>query len=164
MRIECSNIFNLEGLSLPIDAEFTFSKDAFCNVSGGDVKIHVKGEIRNATGIVTLKANAGFTLVTQCDRCAAELTKEMNVPMEHILVQQLNNEEHDEFLVVPDAVLLLDELVLADVLLQMPAKILCKEDCKGLCVQCGKNLNEGPCGCQKPIDPRLEALRQLLDN
>ena len=58
----------------------------------------------------------------------------------------------------------LDELVMSDLLLTLPMKHLCREDCKGLCAQCGKNLNEGDCGCiKKPVDPRLEALRKLLD-
>ena len=48
------------------------------------------------------------------------------------------------------------------VVLNMDMRILCREDCKGLCPQCGKNLNEGPCGCSKPIDPRLEKLKALL--
>ena len=51
----------------------------------------------------------------------------------------------------------------ADLVLELPLRYLCKPDCKGLCCRCGKNLNDGPCGCQKEIDPRLAALRQLLD-
>ncbi|MBR6901655.1 MAG: DUF177 domain-containing protein [Synergistaceae bacterium] len=44
----------------------------------------------------------------------------------------------------------------------LPTKILCKEDCKGLCPNCGKDLNEGPCSCEiESIDPRLEALRNF---
>ena len=38
-----------------------------------------------------------------------------------------------------------------------------EEDCKGLCSTCGKNLNLGPCGCRKQIDPRFAVLEQLLD-
>lgn len=44
----------------------------------------------------------------------------------------------------------------------LPTKILCREDCKGLCPVCGKNLNEGSCSCEsEDIDPRLEALRNF---
>ena len=50
------------------------------------------------------------------------------------------------------------------VLVNWPMKVLCKEDCKGVCQFCGANLNEGQCSCKKPVDPRLEALKQLLDN
>ena len=45
----------------------------------------------------------------------------------------------------------------------MDGKHLCSEDCKGLCPTCGKDLNEGPCGCGKEVDPRLAVLAKLLD-
>ena len=58
----------------------------------------------------------------------------------------------------------LDELVEADLILSLPFKNLCREDCRGLCPICGKNLNEGLCGCRpQTADPRLEILRQLID-
>ena len=45
----------------------------------------------------------------------------------------------------------------------IPTKVLCKEDCKGLCPNCGMNLNEGSCSCQNEnVDPRLEALRNFM--
>ena len=56
----------------------------------------------------------------------------------------------------------LDEIVRTVFVLNLDSKLLCKPDCKGLCSRCGKNLNDGPCGCQKEIDPRLAALKQLL--
>ena len=44
----------------------------------------------------------------------------------------------------------------------LPTKVLCRDDCKGLCPECGKDLNEGPCSCKKEnIDPRLEALKNF---
>ena len=52
----------------------------------------------------------------------------------------------------------------ADLILSLPFKNLCREDCRGLCPICGKNLNEGLCGCRpQTADPRLEILRQLID-
>ena len=82
---------------------------------------------------------------------------------EHILVQKLNT-DNDDYLVCADSVLDLEELARTDILLELPTKVLCSEDCKGLCSQCGKNLNEGECSCEKKqIDPRLAILSQLLD-
>ena len=50
------------------------------------------------------------------------------------------------------------------IVLSMPHKILCREDCKGLCPNCGANLNEGPCQCPPPEpDDRWGPLRQLVD-
>ena len=59
----------------------------------------------------------------------------------------------------------LNELVYSEVIVSLPMKHLCKDDCKGICVKCGKNLNEGRCDCpEKEIDPRLSALAELLNN
>jgi uncharacterized protein len=49
------------------------------------------------------------------------------------------------------------------ILLAMPMHLLCRPDCKGLCPNCGQNLNEGPCQCStENIDPRLAVLKKLL--
>jgi uncharacterized protein len=48
-------------------------------------------------------------------------------------------------------------------ILDMEIRFLCREDCKGLCARCGRNLNLGPCGCGKEIDPIFAVLEQLLD-
>ncbi|WDU84060.1 YceD family protein [Caloramator sp. Dgby_cultured_2] len=57
----------------------------------------------------------------------------------------------------------LEDMIIDNIILSYPAKILCSDDCKGLCPVCGKNLNEGQCECLKDvIDPRLEALKQFF--
>ncbi len=56
-----------------------------------------------------------------------------------------------------------DQLLRESVLLNLPVQPLCREDCKGLCPQCGANLNREACGCDRPpTDPRLQGLRKLL--
>ena len=79
-------------------------------------------------------------------------------------IASLSNEDNDDFLVVSDMRLDLDELIEEDVNLELPTKFLCSDECKGVCVMCGKNLNKDQCDCKKPIDPRLEGLLQFLDN
>jgi uncharacterized protein len=57
----------------------------------------------------------------------------------------------------------LDDLVREQLLLQIPMRVLCREGCLGLCPNCRKNLNDGPCGCvdSAPTDPRFEALKNV---
>lgn len=82
----------------------------------------------------------------------------------HDLVLSLENEDDDSYIQIENYKLDLDELMRADILLELPTKFLCKEDCKGLCPVCGKNLNEGSCDCNlHQIDPRLEVLKKLID-
>lgn len=71
----------------------------------------------------------------------------------------------------PDPATEIDELHQVDlaevlrqaVLLAVPMHPLCRPDCRGLCVRCGQDLNEGPCGCEPEVDARWQALRILLD-
>jgi uncharacterized protein len=58
----------------------------------------------------------------------------------------------------------LTETLRQNVLLALPMVILCREDCQGLCPQCGHNLNLGPCECKPEVDTRLSVLEKLLQN
>ena len=62
----------------------------------------------------------------------------------------LNSEnDDDEFIVAENYRVDIDEIALSDLLLELPTKLLCKDDCKGLCPVCGCDLNESECNCQK---------------
>lgn len=164
MVIELEYIFNNEGAAL--DFNFYIDLSAF-SISGNKLfpkPFQVEGKAFNKTKIVRMKATAVSVMRTQCDRCAGDIEERIEVPVEHILVASLNDENNDDFILVDSFSLELDPLITEDIFLALPSRILCKNDCKGLCPYCGKNLNKGQCSCQKPVDPRLEALKQLLDN
>lgn len=157
MFIELEPIFNIEGSFK--DFSYSFSPEDFPFTDS----VSVVGKVQNNTGIVSVKATAHYVLDALCDRCAAQVTKEMSVPIEHLLISHLNDENNDEFVLVEDMHFNIDELVREDIILSLPAKILCRKDCKGLCQYCGANLNLGSCSCKKPVDPRLQALAELLE-
>lgn len=157
MFIELEPIFNVEGTSKAFIYEFKPDDCGFIDT------VSVSGEVKNNTGIVSLKAKAQFTIDTVCDRCAAPVKRKMTFPIDHLLISHLNDEDNDDFILVEDLHFNLDELVREDILLSLPAKILCCDDCKGLCQYCGANLNLGSCNCKKPVDPRLAVLSQLLN-
>ena len=164
MFIELEPVFNNIGLSLDFDYQLDLSECEFAGSRPFTTPVRVKGRVRNSTGIVELSAEAVFTLSTRCDRCAVELERKFAVPVEHTLVTHLNHEDNDELILIDNFRFDLDPLVREDIFLSLPAKLLCREDCKGICPRCGRNLNEGPCSCEKPVDPRLAVLKQLLDN
>ena len=117
----------------------------------------------NHAGFVEFTADVSFSYRFDCDRCAATVSRTFNYSFRHVLVTRLSDESGDDHIETPDYKLDVDSLLRDDILLELPSKLLCKEDCKGLCSKCGKNLNEGSCGCdRKETDPRLAALRQLL--
>ena len=89
----------------------------------------------------------------------------MELPIDAVLVTELANEENEDEWVFPlegDSADL-EDIIRTIFVLNLDSKLLCKEDCAGLCCRCGKNLNDGPCNCQKELDPRFAALKQLLE-
>jgi uncharacterized protein len=164
MIIELESIFNTEGMKYPFDYEISLAGIESFGYSPIKAPVKVKGYIENKAGIVSLKADAELVYEAPCDRCAKEVETKYNFPVEHTLVAVLESGENDAFLEVPNMRLNLDELVEEDVNLALPTKYLCDEECKGLCPICGKNLNEAQCDCKAPVDPRMEALLQLLDD
>ena len=123
------------------------------------------GTVRNTADVLMMKGTITTCLHGVCDRCAGEFSREVEIPLDVVLVEELSNEENEDEWVFPleaDAADM-EDIVRTVFVLNMDSKLLCKPDCKGLCCRCGKNLNEGPCTCQKEPDPRFAALRQLLD-
>ena len=164
MVLDLTGLFAAEGESLSVDETMDLSDLSFSGHTPVDT-VRFTGRVHNRAGVVELEGRAVFLYRAPCDRCTAWVERGMTVPVRHTLVQSLHEEERDgELMPVPDGKLDLDELVSADVVLSLPAKFLCEPDCKGLCPQCGKNLNEGECDCKHShVDPRLEALKQLLE-
>lgn len=157
MFIELEPIFNCDGAEKEFSYEF--APDGCDEIKS----VAVKGKVFNRTGIVSLEANALYELDTLCDRCASSVKRNEELAISHFLVSELNDEDNDEYYLVENMNFNLDELVREDILLSLPTKILCREDCRGICPYCGANLNEKQCDCKKPVDPRLEALKQFLD-
>ena len=108
--------------------------------------VTVKGTIVNRAGIVFLNYSVDFTLSAVCDRCLSEFERTYKYDFEHILVRQTNT-DNDEYIVTESDSLNMDELVVMDILLQIPSKMLCKDDCLGLCPCCGTDLNVNECDC-----------------
>lgn len=126
--------------------------------------VAIEGSAYSKADVVYLDINVSFCFHGFCDRCAEEVDKAFSFSIKRILVEELQNEnDDDDYIVVKNRELDLDELVYEEVALSLPNKILCKEDCKGLCFKCGTNLNVKQCDCKSDVDPRMEALLQLLD-
>ena len=158
MKIELRRFFENDN----IRQDFSYSFNAEDDLISSDVS--VEGYVKVATGIVSLLAEAVFAVSTQCAKCAKDVTKKLKVTVNHFLIDKLNNEDNDDYIVVEDMVLNLDELILEDIYLSLPTIFVCKNDCKGLCSICGADLNDGDCNCKKPVDPRLAVLQSLLDD
>jgi len=123
-----------------------------------------EGCVTNHAGALVLTGTIRSELDLACDRCGKPFTREKTVELNSLVAQELEDEENDEIFLLEGTALNLDEVVTESFILAMDTKILCSDDCKGLCAKCGADLNLGPCRCRPETDPRWAALSQLLDH
>lgn len=129
-----------------------------------------RGSAENKDRVITVRGMISCTIAGFCDRCG----ESVKIPLTCEFCEAFSNleEKADEDVLDEDDVIhffegdKIDLLPYAEqsIFLAMPMKILCRPDCKGLCPQCGINLNENECSCDKsPIDPRFAVLADLLN-
>ena len=163
MRFNLKEILHVPGASLPFESQLDLSDLDFYGERPFAHPIVIHGTVRNMAGALMLEGSADTTLELVCDRCLKPFRQELRLPVSTLLAETLEDEENDEIVLLEDGAVDLDEVFTTALVLSMDSKHVCSEDCKGLCATCGADLNQGPCGCRKEIDPRLAALAQLLD-
>ncbi len=164
MVLELRDVF-IGGKELPIDTDLAMT-DFDVNGENPISNLHFRGSVANSADVVALKGVATFTYSALCDRCAEPTTRDYSYNINHIIVNELSNEQDadEDFVVVDNMQLDLGELIRSDVILDLPVKFLCNPDCKGICVGCGKRLNFEECVCKVEIDPRLAKLAEFFDD
>ncbi len=164
MKIIISEIPDEE---LDITFHETITSDAGSSPAQAQLKIKKVGTE------VAVHGKIKVDLQLQCSRCLKVFRSELIVPFEAVFhpIEQFKGEENHELKVdeLDMGFYSKDELDLIDLIkeqitLNLPMKPLCNDYCKGICLQCGSDLNAGLCGCgEKAVDPRLVALKKLLD-
>ena len=165
MRLGLSEIMDRPGASVPFSTSVDLSDLCFGVSYPVSEPVKAEGMVRNTAGVLMMQGDITTTIHGTCDRCANDFDRDIHFPIDVVLVTEMANEENEDEWVFPlegDSADL-DDIVRTVFVLNLDSKLLCKEDCQGLCHRCGKNLNEGPCNCQKELDPRFAALKQLLE-
>lgn len=108
-----------------------------------------------------------LTLGMQCDRCLRDVdyTFELSFSRKAVTPDYADHDEDmDDMDFMEGYHLNVDELIDNEILLNWPMKVLCSESCKGICKVCGKNLNDGDCGCDDFVpDPRMAAIKDIFN-
>jgi uncharacterized protein len=148
MKINLKQLFNITGESK--DLSYSISPDELSEIRGVAFTspVRVNGRIYNKADVVYLDYSVGFTLMNVCDRCLKEFEKSYSFEFSHIVVPSVSR-DNDEYIVAESESIELNDIAVTDILLQLPTKILCREDCRGLCMVCGCDLNESECNCLK---------------
>ena len=123
----------------------------------------VDGMITSDSDILVIKANIKTELEMVCSRCLDTFIYPIDIDIEERFTTNVDSED-DEATVVMNDVLDITEIVETSIISTLPIQRVCKDDCKGLCQECGCNLNYKTCSCDKEdVDVRFEALRGLFD-
>jgi len=165
MLLDLSKIMDSPGATVPFSTSVDLSDLLYGTCYPVNEPVLASGSVRNTAGVLVMTGKISTTIHGVCDRCAADFTQTVGFPIDVVLVTELSNEENEDEWVFPlegDSADL-EDIVRTVFVLNMDSKLLCKPDCKGICCRCGRNLNHEACSCQKELDPRFAALRQLLD-
>ena len=119
-------------------------------------------------GKVMVSAKTSFEFELGCDRCLKPVRHTMIIDTQQEVVSPDYPEEIDEdaeqTVFMEGYQLNVDNLIYSDIVLNWPMKILCREDCKGICRICGKDLNTGECGCDTFVpSPGLAGIKEIFN-
>ncbi|WP_077849717.1 YceD family protein [Clostridium puniceum] len=165
MKVQISDIVSGKDRNKKIDYEFEIPQFDF---EGTKIKsagsCHVDGIISANNYVLMLNAEIKVNLEMICSRCLDTFIYPIDIDIEERFTTNSKSQD-DEAVVVFDDVLDITEIVETSIISTLPIKRICKDDCKGLCQECGCNLNFNTCSCNnEDVDIRFEALRGLFDN
>lgn len=165
MKVQISDIVSGKDRNKKIEykfemPQFEFEGDMIKPVSS----CSVVGRISADSDILILTAEIKVDLEMICSRCLDTFIYPIDIDIEERFTTNSKSED-EEAVVVLDDVLDITEVVETSIISTLPIKRVCKDDCKGLCQECGCNLNFNTCSCNKEdVDIRFEALKGFFDN
>ena len=159
----------LRGEVKKIDIDYILLTEQIDGVSFEDA--HVVGVLTDNSGYMRLKLQATLSYHGECARCLApvdgvfSLDFERTVAAEGTIDEKRLEELEDEYVVLEGHELSVDDALLEELTLSFPMRLLCSEDCEGLCPKCGKPKREGDCGCPtREINPQFAILANFFDD
>lgn len=164
MKINVSDIIKSEGAGL--DVHFC---DDLLELREFDTSVEYKpsfefeGRIVNLGGQLRLSGKLHFEFYASCLRCLKRVDTSIDIEMEESFVEVSKADEADVY-TFEGYTVDIDKPLMDNIILALPMKIICSEDCKGLCITCGTNLNLKNCNCDesKIVDPRMDILKDYF--
>ena len=174
MMLELKELFSKDNHAMEEDG--TLSVDVFETKFGSfpiieKTPLHLE-VFHKSKRAFSVKGTAELVIQIPCDRCIEDVatpfqvTFEKNFDLEKVALRQDGEEETEEVCYITEELELdYEKLLFDELLVNWPAKVLCKEDCLGICKVCGHNLNVGDCGCDRVVlDPRMAAIQDIFKN
>ena len=170
MQIHLSDISSSEGMRIQKTVEFgmdaiTFQSGTFPVIAKEPIELTI---VNTGDRNLEVTGTGKITVGIPCDRCLKPVLTSVSFDIDDTVEMEENaseDEEPEEKDYIDGYSLDVDRLVFGELLLSMPGKVLCKDDCKGLCPVCGTDLNVTECDCEKEsLDPRMSVFKDILNN
>lgn len=169
MLIEITKLLEQDGKTIHREAQLEM-EDIL--VLGNRYKLHelepVRLEITNlGKKVIRIVGGAKVKTIIPCDRCLEDVPYVFELNFEREVDMKLSEEERresdEEYNFLEETNINTDTLIQNELLINWPIRVLCQEDCKGICSNCGANLNHGECGCDRQVlDPRMAAFSDIF--
>lgn len=163
MRVNISEIIKNHGAYLDIKfSEDLPDLDVIADEYIVKNPIDFKGRVVNFSGILKLEGCLKTNYTAKCFRCLKEMDESIEIDITEDFVEA-GKGDTDEAYTFEGNYIDLDKPLKDNIILSLPTRKLCKEDCKGICPQCGCNLNEESCNCEDDkINPQMEVLKNFF--
>ena len=169
MKIDVSDI--LKSINKETKEEVTYDFDSFQSRLG-DFPIRSKSPVilriaNQENKKLLIQGTVDLVVDIPCGRCLENVPTSIHFDIDKELIIQdgsVVDEDMEEIDYLIGFELDVDKLVYAEILVNWPMRVLCKDDCKGICKVCGMNLNKGACSCQRTeLDPRMAAIQDIFN-
>lgn len=160
MKIDISKLIDRKSNEIDVMEKIVL-KDIF---RGNEVisthDLTIEGKIVNVDGQIIFSGVLKGNLKTQCSRCLEDVVETISITFHEAM---FSKDEYEPITSIEENCIDMEDFVEGLFLLKLDMKFLCRDDCKGLCGECGANLNRKECNCEKDdLDIRLMELKKLL--
>ena len=169
MLIRLFNVLSQDGkeesLSIPVEMEtYRFQGKEYRIAEKNPLNLHL---LHKGNRVVELTGSTEMKIQLPCARCLEVVDVPFDLSFEYELDLKQTTEEREtdlnETSFLEETNLDTEQLVSNEILVNWPIRVLCKEDCQGICSHCGVNLNHGTCDCDtSELDPRMAAIRDIF--
>ncbi len=165
MHIDISDLLGKRVTEKKVDVSFEGKDIIFEGEEISFVEpVNIKGIFKLTDHLVDFQGTLSTTLSLTCSRCLEKFNYPLEIEVNEEFSKQGNDKDNDIIIINSDRVDF-EPIIETNIILSLPMKKLCNEDCKGLCLGCGTNLNHSKCDCKEnDIDPRLAQLRDFFSN
>jgi len=164
MKVDVSEIIGNSGASMAIAMEEEPVVKQPVDGYFLDGMLLFKGTVTNRNEILLLDGSLKTTYRSECYRCLAPVGGTLDIVIKENFINSDDAEQNDMYY-FNGKILDISKALIDNIILNLPMKQLCSNNCKGLCSICGGNLNNEECDCEsKEVDPRMEGLKNFFDN